>query len=204
VRLIAHPDRFFDAFSELAQQVTGCARHLHAILSEPARTPELMREMASIGEAAELGRREVIDSIAEVVVTPIDREQVHQLASRLGELVNLLGDAGQRVSDLRLEGSVEPARDLSEVLVRVAGHVELSVSHASQPRLIAARRTELELLVDEGNAIYDRAVSSLFADSVDPVEVLRWKEVYDVLQDAIGQCKEVETIVSSIALENQG
>jgi len=204
VRLFGHPERFFDSFTRLAQDVSTCAEHLHTILSDPARTAELVRTMEALYAAAEQGRQEVVDRIDEVTVTPIDREDVYLLASQLGELLGNLVDAARSVQALGLEQSVELVRELSAVLVSAARHVQDSVSQAARPRRLAARSRGIEQLVDEGSAIYDAAVSRLFAGSPDPVEVLRWKAVYDVLQDAIRQCKEVETIVSGIAIENPG
>lgn len=203
MRLFPHSERFFDTFSALAERVTGCAGLLRDLLADPARAdPVLARAAVLNREAGEL-RRSVLEEGAAAVVTPLPREDVHHVASLLRDMVSTLHDAAGRAQSLHLGTPREPAVRLSEVVIRAARCMESSVASFRDRNYIDERCTDMEGLEHEGHAIYDAAVEALFAGSPDPVEVIRWKEMYDVLERAIEQCQAVENALSSIVLANR-
>jgi uncharacterized protein len=203
VRVRSHPERFFAAFSGLAERVSRSATLLKELLSEPARAGEVLAQMSVLDhEAAEI-RHQVLAEGAAVAVTPLPREDVHQVVSLLADLVGMLHDAAGRTQSLHLGTPREPAARLADVVVRTARCVESSVASLRDRNFIDERCADMEPLAHEGHAIYDHAVEALFAGSPDPVEVIRWKEVYDVLEQALEQCKRVDEALSSIVLENR-
>jgi len=197
------PRHFYQVFADLARGGSEAARILHAIFAEPHPFTELLAEMTEVERVSDDARRELVAGIDGVTVTPLDREDVHQVASALGGLVSLLHDTARSVQDLRLTHTRESARGLSELLVRATGCIEESVAQLRHPAALVEKRIEMERLSEEGTAIYDRASSALFSNEPDAMEVLRWKEVYDALERALTQCRSVQNILSSIALENR-
>jgi uncharacterized protein len=203
VRLLSHPERFFEAFSALAERVAGAAELLRDLLVDPSRAGDLLARMTVLDhEAAEL-RRQVLAEGAAVPVAPLPREDVHQVTSLLGDLVSTLQDAARRTQSLHLDTPREPASRLADVVVRAARCIQASVASFRERNFIAERCGDMEPLAHEGQAIYDSAVEAIFAGAPDPVEVIRWKEVYDLLEHTIQQCKTVENALSSIVLENR-
>ncbi len=197
------PRHFYEVFADLARSASEAARILHEILAEPHPFTALLAEMTEV-ERISKERQELVDMIVGATVTPLDREDVHQVASGLGGLVSLLHDTARGVQDLGLmTRSREAARGLAELLVRATGCIEKSVAELRHPRAVVEIRTEMERLCEEGTAIYDRASGDLFSGAPDAMEVLRWKEVYDALEHALTQCRGVQNMLSSIALENR-
>ena len=204
MRLRSEPERFFDAFSALARKLSGSAALLNRSFVEPERAADLAAEITELEAEATRLREAVVADIENVVVTPLDREDVHQVALRLGDLVSLIDKTARHAQMLNLGPTREPAQSLSEVLVRAAACIETSVTNLRRPDVLAGQRDELERLGEEGAAISDRATEVLFLGSPDPMEVIRWKDVYASLEHAISQCREVGSTLSSIALENRG
>jgi uncharacterized protein Yka (UPF0111/DUF47 family) len=196
------PRHFFQVFADLARAASEAARILHRIFAEPHPFTALLAEMTEVERVA-AARQELVDAIEGATVTPLDREDVHQVASRLGGLVSLLHDTARGVQDLRLTHTREAARVLSELLVRATGCIEESVAQLKRPEVLVEMRTEMERLCEEGIAIYDQASGALFSGAPDALEVLRWKEVYDALEQALTECRGVQNMLSSIALENR-
>jgi uncharacterized protein Yka (UPF0111/DUF47 family) len=196
------PRHFYEVFADLARSASEAARILHQILAEPHPFTELLAEMTEVKRVSR-ARQELVEMIEGATVTPLDREDVHQVASGLGGLVSLLHDTARGVQDLGLTRSREAARALAELLVRATGCIEKSVAELRHPRVVVEIRTEMERLCEEGTAIYDRASGDLFSGAPDAMEVLRWKEVYDALEHALTQCRGVQNMLSSIALENR-
>lgn len=203
MRVRSHPERFFQAFSGLAERVSRSAALLKELLVEPERAGEVLAQMSALDhEAAEI-RHQVLAEGAAVAVTPLPREDVHQVVSMLADMVGELADAAGRTQSLHLGTPREPAARLADVLVRTAQCIEASVARLRDRNPIDARCADMEPLAHEGQDIYDHAVEALFAGAPDPVEVIRWKEVYDVLEQTVEQCQRVDQALSSIVMENR-
>ena len=204
MRLFSHPERFFEAFSELAESVSRCAELLKELLADPGRGEEVLARTAVLDREATALRLQVLEEGAAVAVTPLPREDVHHVTSLLSTMVSTLHDAAGRAQSLHLGTPREPAVRLAEVVVRAARCMQSSVASFRQRNFIDERCGDMEGLSHEGHAIYDSAVEALFAGTPDPVEVIRWKELYDVLEHAIDQCQDVDNALSSIVLANRG
>lgn len=203
MRLLSHPERFFEAFSALAEQVSSAAELLRDLLVDPSRADDVLARLAVLDHEAAGVREQVLAEGAAVAVAPLPREDVHQVASLLGDLVSMLHDAAQRTQSLHLDTSREPASRLADVVVRVTRCIQSSVASFRERDFIAERCADMEPLAHEGQAIYDHAVEALFAGAPDPVEVIRWKEVYDLLEHIVEKCGAVEDALFSIVLENR-
>jgi uncharacterized protein Yka (UPF0111/DUF47 family) len=203
VRVRSHPERFFEAFSSLAERVSGAAVLLKELLVQPERAEAVLAQMSALGHEAVEIRHHVLAEGAAVPVTPLPREDVHEVVSALADMVGMLADGAGRTQSLHLGTSREPAARLADVVVRAAQCIQASVARLRDRNYIDARCDEMEPLAHEGQDIYDHAVEALFAGAPDPVEVIRWKEVYDVLEQAVEQCRHLDQALARIAMENR-
>ena len=197
------PRHFYEVFADLARGTSSAARILHRIFAEPHPFTELLAEMTEVERVSAQARQELVGKIDGSTVTPLDREDVHTVASRLGGLVSLLHDTARGAQDLHLTHQAEPARTLAELLVRATACIEESVARLKDPGAVVEIRTGMERLAEEGIAVYDRASGALFSGEPVAMEVLRWKQVYDALEHALTECRSVQNLLSSIALENR-
>lgn len=204
MRVLVRMGVFYDAFSRMAACGSRAARLLERLFAEPDRAPALLEELAQVDrEAAEL-RRQVVDEVETAAVAPLAREDVHQVASLLYEMVHRFFDIARRTQPLHLGPTQPAALRLAEVLARAAECIEASVASFRQRNYPTARCTDMERINDEGDGIYASAIEALFEGSPDPLEVLRWKEVYDLLQQALEHCQALDHALDGIVLENRG
>ena len=197
------PRHFYEVFADLALAASNAARILHRIFAEPHPFTELMAELTEVERVSAEATGELLAVIDGATVTPLAREDVHEVASALGGLVSLLHDTAHGVQDLHLTHRGEPARAMSALLVRATACIEESVAQLKHPEAVVEIRTGMERLVEEGLAVYGRATGDLFADDPDAMEVLRWKQVYDALEHALAESRSVQNQLSSIAQENR-
>ena len=197
------PRHFYEVFANLAGAASSAARILHRIFAEPHPFTVLLAELAEVERGAAEARAELLSVIEGATVTPLPREDVHQVASALGGLVSLLHDTANGVQDLHLTHRAEPARAMASLLVRATACIESSVAQLKDPEAVVQIRREMERLAEAGIAEYDRASGALFAGDPDPMEVLRWKEVYDALEHALTESRGVQNLLSSIAQESR-
>jgi uncharacterized protein len=135
-------------------------------------------------------------------ITPIDREDIHLLASRLDDVIDRLDGTARRVVMLHINEVREPAKQMAHVICRAADHIAVAVAAIKTPSEVSAQATEIKKLEEEGDALYHEAVGALFSGTPDPIEVIRWKEVYETLEIAIDQCMGVANAVHSISIKN--
>jgi len=197
------PRHFYEVFADLARSASSAAAILHRMFAEPHPYTELMAEITEVERASSMAQQELVDKIDGATVTPLDREDVHAVASHVGGLVSLLHHTARDAQDLHLPHQREPARALAELLVRATASVEASVAQLKHPEAVVEIRTEMERLAEEGIAVYDRASGALFSGEPEAIEVLRWKQVYDALEHALAECRSVQNLLSRIAQENR-
>jgi predicted phosphate transport protein (TIGR00153 family) len=202
VRLIPRDDEFFNMFAELANRLTASAKLLHQLFSDPARIDEFVAAIKKVEHEADNLTHEVIARINKTFVTPIDREDIHLLTSRLDDVIDLIDGIARRAAMFHIKETKPPAIRLAEVLLKAADAIEAAVGSMKKPAVVAELSAELKRLEEEGDAIYHQSVGELFLGTPDPIEVIKWKELYDTLEDAIDHSEDVANVLESISLKN--
>ena len=202
MRLIPRDEEFYDLFSALAQRLSEAAKLLHQLFAEPRRLDHFVTAIKQVEHAGDALTHDVLARIDKTFVTPFDREDIHLLASRLDSVIDLVDGTARRAAMFHIREVREPARRLAAVLVRASECIEAGVLGLKRPKIVAERARDIKRLEEEGDAIYHEAVGALFADSPDPLEVIKWKEMYDTLERALDECEDVANTLESISIKN--
>ncbi len=201
-RLVPSDEEFFGMFNQLAQQLKTAARLLDELFADPSRTTELVKQIKDVEHAADQLTLTISQRIDKSFITPIDREDIHLLASRLDDVIDRLDGTARRVVMLHVNETREPAQKMAHVILLASEHIAKAVGAIKKPREVAIQAAEIKKLEEEGDTLYHEAVGALFAGKPDPIEVIRWKEVYETLEIAIDQCMGVANAVHSISIKN--
>ncbi len=202
-RLIPRDQEFFSLFNELAGHLTAAARILHEIFEQPALITDRVRAIKAVEHKADQLTHEINARIDRSFVTPIDREDIHTLATRLDDVIDLLDGTARRAEMMNIGTQVrEPARVLSRLMVDAAEFLERGVSGIRKPSDVHAAAIEVKRIEEEGDAVYHEAVGALFRGAPEPLDVIRWLELYDVLEETIDSCMAVVHALQSISLKN--
>jgi uncharacterized protein Yka (UPF0111/DUF47 family) len=201
-RLLPRDDQFFTLFDQLASHLATTAKMLDSLFGDASRVNELVRAIKDVEHKADLLTTTVNQRIDKSFITPIDREDIHTLASRLDDVIDLLDGTARRFEMLHITAVLPPAKQLSGVLCRAANEIQAAVSEMRQPKEVNEHVALIKHLEEEGDAIYHEAVGALFAGKPDPLDVIRWKEMYDTLERAIDSCMGVAQVLQSISLKN--
>ncbi len=201
-KLIPRDEKFFDLFDEIARRLTQAAKLQTQLFDDPARMAEHVASIKAVEHEADVLTHDVITRLNKSFVTPFDREDIHELASRLDDVVDLIDGTARRAVMFRITTVREPARQLAAVIVRAADRLEQAVVAIKKPKIVIERGQEIKALEEEGDAIYHEAVGRLFDGGEDPIEVMRWKELYDTMERTLDQCEDVANVLESIALKN--
>ena len=201
-KLIPRDELFFDMFDEIARRMSAAAKLLKQLFAEPSRISEHVAAIKTIEHEADVITHDVIVRINRSFITPFDREDIHELASRLDDVIDLIDGTARRAVMFRITQPREPARQMADVIVRATASLEQAVVSIKKPKIVMEKGTEVKALVEEGDAIYHAAVGALFDDGESPIEVMKWKELYDTLERTLDHCEDVANVLESIALKN--
>jgi uncharacterized protein len=201
-RLLPRDELFFDLFDQLAAHLTMSARMLTDLFADPTRVSEHVRKIKEVEHKADVLTAGINQRINKSFVTPIDREDIHMLASRLDDVIDLLDGTARRFEMLHLSTVTPHATELNRVLLQAAERIQVAVSSIRKPKLVTEHTAEIKRLEEEGDAIYHEAVGALFTGTPNPLDVMRWKEMYDTLERAIDSCMGVAQVLQSISLKN--
>ena len=201
-RLLPRDDVFFELFDQLAAHLATTARMLDTLLGDAAHVHDHVRAIKDVEHKADLLTATVNQRIDKSFITPIDREDIHMLATRLDDVIDLIDGVARRFEMLHISEVLPPARQLSGVLVRAASEIQVAVSEMRKPPTVNQAVGLIKHLEEEGDAIYHEAMGALFSGNPNPLDVLKWKDVYDTLEGAIDSCMGVAQVLQSISLKN--
>ena len=202
MRLIPRDTAFFAMFEQLAKRLTTSSRLLSELFANPAQLDQLVSAIKAVEHEADTITHDIISRIDKSFVTPIDREDIHLLASRLDNVVDLVDGTARRAQMFHITDVHESARKLCDVLIHATECIEAAVLRMKDARFVVEQGRQVKLREEEGDAIYHEAVGELFLGSPDPLEVIKWKELYDTVERALDQCEDVANVLESIALKH--
>ena len=202
MRILPRDEKFYDLFTELATRLTASASLLHELFQTPSQLGSKVTAIKGLEHEADNLTHDIIDRIDRTFVTPFDREDIHALASELDEVIDLIDGTARRATIFRIQKTRPAAVVLAEVLARAAGCVEEGVRDMKNAKHVYAISERLKTLEEEGDAVYHEAMGKLFNEGGDALEVIKWKDLYDKIEDALDQCEDVGNVLQSIALKN--
>jgi len=146
----------------------------------------------------------VIERLHQTFITPIDRADIHQLISRMDDVLDLIEACSERIWLYGIRTMEREAIELADVLEKAVEEMGAAVRGLrdlkNRPRLLA-HCTEVNRLENEGDQLLRRAVARLFREGADPIHVIKWKEIYDYLENAIDRCEDVANVIEGVAIE---
>ena len=202
MRLIPKDEGFFDLFDRLATRIVKSTEVLDELFNDPGQIDRYAAQIKELEHQADEVTHEIMNRLDRSFVTPLDREDIHELANTLDNVVDLIDGTARRAKMFHLADRREPAKQLTTILKRAAILIEAAVKQLKDPAKIADIGRDMKVLEEEGDALYSIAVGALFQGTPDALEVIKWKELYDGLEHAIDECEDVLNVLESVSLKN--
>jgi uncharacterized protein len=202
VRFLPKDEGFFGLFDQLAVHVMTAAAQLRELFLHPERHDEIVVKVKAEEHAADLLTYDIMQRIDRSFVTPLDREDIHLLTNRLDNVVDLIDGTARRATMFHITTKRQAAIDLVDVLVECSGVLAKGVKDIRNPQAVHKVARQVKELEEKADALYATAISELFAGQPDPLEVIKWKEIFDNLEHAVDECEDVANVLESISLKN--
>ncbi len=194
---------FFELFTQHAENALEAARALEALLTDYTDVDRKVRDIHAIEHHGDKLTHEIIRNLNETFVTPLDREDIVGLASRLDDVTDLSYDVSETVVLYRV-GEIRPAATrLARVLTGAATELCEAIRLLDKLQGLEPYWIKIHTLENEGDDIFRDALGELFDNSHDPVEIIKWKDIYEKLELAIDRCEDVANIVEMLVVKQK-
>ena len=202
LRLVPVDGGFFELFQAAANNARDCADELRKMISSFTDLDEYYQEIRSLERRGDQITVELLRKLDATFVTPYDREDIHALAEEIDDVVDDMFSAADLIHLLRVEKPLAEIEDLAETLAVMASEM-VALIGCLQSREGARHRLErIEALEREGDAVYRRSMARLFGGDFSALDVLRWKDILQALENALNRIEDVSDVVESILVKN--
>ena len=201
--VLAPKDReFFDLFEEAGSNILRAAGLLEEMLREYPERADLAREILICEQDGDRITHDIIQRLNQTFVTPIDREDIHELSSALDDVVDYTEEVADYLGLYKIEAPMTQAQDLAKVLHAAARQIAEAMPRLRGFKDISHYTVEINRLENDGDRITREAIASLFDNGIDPMVVIRWKDIFERLEDAIDSTEHVANIIEGIVIKN--
>ncbi len=203
--LLPKEDVFFDLFEKAAANAHECTLALVEFFDRYDDLDARMRRVKELEHIGDELTHEVIDRLNSSFITPIDREDIHEFVCRLDDILDRVDTAVDRVCLFKLERPMEEARQLARCLERSTALIQEMIPllrNMRSPEEVRVRVREVHRLESEADAIERSALARLFEHQPDPIHVIKWKNIIEVLESATDKCEDVSNVIEGIVLKN--
>jgi uncharacterized protein Yka (UPF0111/DUF47 family) len=202
-QVFAPRDRiYFELLEEAGRNILRSAELLDELLSGYPETRKLADEIRDCEHEGDRIIHDLIDRLNHTSVTPIDRQDILALASALDDIVDYIEEVADYLGLYKIEAPMDQSITLARVLRAAAEQISEAMPQLRSFTDLSAHTVEINRLENEGDRITREAVASLFDGGIDPMVVIRWKDLFERLEDAIDSTERVAYLLEGVVIKN--
>jgi uncharacterized protein len=200
--LIPREEKFFDLFVEDARNVLAAARLLEQFFRNYDERERLASQLLDAEHAGDQMSHEIGHKLERTFVTPFDREDIHALISRLDDIVDFIEEVADTCILYNIEAPTPVAIAQAEIIVRQCEQLAEGLGQLRTFKGLDRYWIEVHRLENEGDRVVRQAMAELFKNGQDPIDVIKWKDVYDLLEKAIDACEDAANVIERIVVKH--
>ena len=203
--LIPKEEKFFELFDQQAAHNVDAAQVFKELAQKWAENSPLIARLHDIEHEADISTHEIYDKLNRTFITPFDREDIHALASELDDVVDILQSVASRMQLFHVDHTTDDLVQMADILLHATENMRKAIAEMKNPeksRRVQDYCIEVNRLENAGDRALEQALSKLFLGKPDPLEVIKWKEIYEGLEAAIDKCEDVAETIQSILVKN--
>ncbi len=198
--LVPRERRFYELFARQGTLVSDALTELSKSLLEGRSRHPRLRDLEHDCDDV---TRDIYVLANRTFVAPMDQEDIMALAGALDDIVDLAEEAGDKLELYRVAQATEPARKIGECLASAGSEIARALAGLETFSGLDERREEIHRLENEGDRITREALGLLFSDDLTPAtELVKWKDIYDLLEQTMDRCEQVANMLATIAVKN--
>ena len=198
-------ENFFELFERAADNAHEAAGQLLEFLEKFDRLDERAKHMKDIEHAGDKITHDTLDRLARTFITPMDREDIHELVARMDDIVDLIDTCVNRMVLYRVTRPRPEARELALCLRHATGLIREAVRllrDMKNARLLHEKCIAIQTQENEADRVMQRALAKLFEECTDPIEIIKWKDLFAEIESATDRCEDVANVLDTIVLKH--
>jgi uncharacterized protein len=200
--LVPREQRFYDLFEQQATILVSASVLLKEALGDMGDLPARQREIKDLERLGDKYTYEIMRTLNETFVTPFDHEDISALAAGLDDILDYIEEIADTVNLYKIMVISRPASELADLLAQAVAQLEQAVGKLRSGKKDGEYIIEVHRLEDIGDSASRRAIAELFQGQRDPLEVIKLKDLYSLLEDALDRCEDVANVIENIAIKN--
>ena len=192
----------FDLFEAAATTASNASELLDRMIAEHPEAPELFGQIRDLEHEGDRITHDIIHRLNATFVTPIDREDILQLASALDDITDLIDEVADLFFLYKIEAPMTQAQELAHLLMLACKEIAAAMPLLRTFGDLQEHTVEVNRLENEGDRVSREAVASLFDAGIDPMVVIRWKDVFERLEEAIDATERTVNVLEGIRIKN--
>ena len=201
--LFPKEEDFFTLFSRQASLVRQSCDLLLEMLERFDDLEARARRLKDVEHEADLVTHEIFEKLNRTFITPLEREDIHSLASNLDDVLDAAEAIGSRIVLFKVSKPTAEALRLAKILTQCGSQIEQAVANLKNLHNLVSFTVEIHRLENEADLVSRQAVADLFDGSHEVLDVMRWKEIYGRLEGAADNCEDVANALEAIVLKNR-
>ena len=200
--IVGRDTSYFDLFEAAATNIVRAAELLEQMLQGWPDSQSLARDIVVCEQEGDRITHDIIKRLNQTFVTPIDREDILELASTLDDIADFIEEVSDFLGLYKIEASMDQANRLAEILLYACRQIEQAMPRLREFRDISHFTIEIHRLENDGDRVTREAIASLFDHGIDPMTVIRWKDIFERLEQGIDATERVANTLESIVIKN--
>jgi predicted phosphate transport protein (TIGR00153 family) len=200
--LMGRDATYFTLFESAATNLVRAADLMDQMFAAWPERPELARDILVCEQDGDRITHDIVNRLNQTFVTPIEREDILELATGLDDILDLMEEATDYMGLYKIEAPMEQAQRLAHILLQASRQIAEAMPLLRDFGDIAPYTAEIHRLENDGDRTSREAIAALFDNGIDPMVVIRWKDIYERLEDAIDATERVANILSGIVIKN--
>lgn len=199
---IPREQKFYADFAAMADQLRNGARLLEQMFATEPPLADKAHEIKEVEHKCDFITHDIIKRLNQTFVTPMDREDIHALARALDDVMDAIDNAAALVPLYKVMKLRPGVQEMTKVISASTDEVGRAVEALERKTGVLERTVEINRLENEADRIHQRAVGQLFEEEKDPIAVMKWKEILDLLESATDRCEDVANLLENIVVKN--
>jgi predicted phosphate transport protein (TIGR00153 family) len=202
---IPREEKFFDLFEQQAKSLQSGAKALTELVSDWSISHQGIARLKELEHECDITTHEIMDKLNRTFVTPLDREDIHHLATELDDVMDFIQAISSILVLFHIEKTSEDLIEMVKVLEEAVSNVSkavTSIRDMNRPRRILDYCIEINRLENRADRMFEQAIAKLFDNTRDPVEIIKWKEIYDTTETATDKCEDVANTIEGIVVKH--
>ena len=201
-RLIPREHKFYDDFTAMADQVRHGATLLAEMFAGERAVSAKALEIKEIEHKCDFMTHDIIQRLNKTFVTPIDREDIHSLATRIDDVMDAIDMAAGLVPLYRIDKVRFGAAELTKLIIEQVDVLRLALQALERRSGVLDKTVEINRIENEADKVYKAALGRLFDEERDPIAVIKWKEILALLEQATDRCEDVANLLENVVVKH--